>query len=231
MHTTIGKALSVATLGLFATAIAAASAHVVAASPTSIENCPPGYLRADVDISVTLSTTLDCPLLENKDLRRYVNKFGVGSTFAYPAVPGTCMSGTNLVGTLTVPGRTPIEVTGYTRSAQMQFAEAEEVGDLLMIAGISQTGIPFASGAAMTVASLRGRTVPLKLDLVFSDRFTVDYSPRVPPFIDTEDFVIVGSGGDLSALGRLTGKATIEQAPGLPISDALLEVTGTICLK
>jgi hypothetical protein len=171
---------------------------------------------------------VNCPLLEDKELRKLVNKFGVGSVFAYPAIEGTCVSGDILEGTISLleTGQT-INVEGYTESAQRLFAEAEAVGNSLFITGFSDaTNAPFASGASMTVVSLKGTDASLELDLVLADRFTIDSSSY--PFVDTEDFLVVGANGDFEVTGRLKGSAQIFNSP---LENEPFSVSGIICVK
>jgi hypothetical protein len=212
-------------------AIYAVSTSLFAQSmPTVIDQCPKGYEPAYVEVDLFVSTNETCPLLEDRELRKLVEKFGTGSTFAYPAVPGTCVSGTGLSGSITLLQRgTIIEVEGYSESAQRLFVEAEAVGDSLFISGINEDGKPFASGAAMTVVSLQGVDSDLNLDLVLADRFTIDYSTY--PFLDTEDFSVAGSKGDWAVAGRLSGSAQIFDVPPEPIRDAPFNVSGYLCLK
>ena len=214
---------------ILATVMCGASIGIYADGlPTVIDKCPGGYAPAAVDTSLQISTSEACPLLEDKKLRKYVDKFGVGSIFAYPAVEGTCVSGENLVGTITMfeTGET-IEVEGYSESAQRLFSEADAIGNSLFITGFSDTtNAPFASGAAMTIVSLKGINNSFKLDIVLADRFTIDYSSY--PFVDTEDFLVLGAAGDLKVTGRLNGSAEIYNSP---LTNEPFSVSGIICVK
>ena len=72
----------------------------------------------------------------------------------------------------------------------------------VFLMGTSQNGA-FVSGAAMTVVSLEGVNEYFKLELVLSDRFTIDLSTY--PFVNTEDFDIfsVLTDGALNAENKL----------------------------
>lgn len=197
---------------------------------TPIAECPAGFHSATLDAQLTISTNLtECPILENRKLRKLVNKFGAGDVFLYPAVPGTCISGRNLTGTLTSEDNV-IEVTGSSESAQRAFVEAIQInpeqGGMFMT-GTSQNG-GFVSGAAMTVVTLNGVHEDFNLKLVLSDRFTIDLSAF--PFMNTEDFKIIGSKGR-RAKGRLTGTALITGQVGEPLVDIPFHIMGNICIK
>lgn len=202
------------------------------AAPTIIDQCQNGYSPAEIDVTLEISTVTDCPLLEDNELRRLVNKFGNGNVFPYPDQPqpglDTCVSGSNLTGTVTwLDSGDVIQVNGYSESAQRFFAEAGAIGNPLFISGTTDTQVPFASGAAMTVAVLTGNDFDLKL--VLDDRFTVDYSSY--PFVDKETFLVIGSKGDFKARGRLLGSADVYSTPGNPLANEPLSLSGTICLK
>lgn len=198
---------------------------------TLIAECPKGQKPAQINVQATVSTNLTgCPLLEEKDFRKLVDQYLVGTVFAYPAVPNTCLSGT-IVGGSIVTAKKTYEVTGRTESAQRFFAEAGAIdpsGGGLFLSGVSQSGIPFASGAAATIVSMQGVNRPLDLQLVLSDRFSLNFNTF--PITDTEDFEIVGAKGG-SASGRLTGIANVFQFPPNAIADAEFTVQGEICLK
>jgi hypothetical protein len=191
------------------------------AQPTFVSQCPKGHQPAVIDVTAKVSTSAECPLLQDKHLRKLVDKNFYGTVFAWPAVPGTCLSGRDLegsVGSVAVTG-------GTTESAQRIFPEALAVnpgnGGLVLIGG-SEDGVPFLSGAAATVVSLQGEG--LDLQLVLSDRFTVNLATGA----DTEDFEVVGANG-ASVTGRLAGQATI--APGAPFDNVEFTVQGSICIK
>ena len=82
---------------------------------------------------------------------------------------------------------------------------------------------------ALTVVSLKGISTSFELELVLADRFTIDYSEY--PFVDTEDFLVVGTKGDLKASGRLNGLAKIYSFPNTPLKDQTLSVSGMLCVK
>ncbi len=197
---------------------------------TPIETCPTGYQSATIDLQLTVSTNLTgCPLLEKNKLRRQVNKHGIGNVFLYPSVAGTCVSGSNLTGTIT-SANGAIDLIGSTESAQRAFVEAMEVNPTqggVFLMGTSQNGA-FVSGTATTVVSLEGVNEYFKLELVLSDRFTIDLSTY--PFVNTEDFDIVGSKG-ARVKGRLTGTALLSNQIGDPIVDAPFTASGNICIK
>ena len=227
------NSLAALTAAVFATGpLVAAQAQPL---PTVIDACPNGYQPALIDVELEVSTAPDCPLLEDNRLRRLVNRFGTGNVFAYPAAPGTCVSGTGLTGTITFLGNgTSINVVGYSESAQRLFTEADAIDSQsspLFIAGLTDALTPFASGAAMTVVTLQNDLTedPFEMTIVMEDRFSLDLSSY--PFIDTEDFRIIGSRGDKKAIGRLTGTAEIYLPPPLPLNQVPLTVSGAVCVK
>ncbi len=198
---------------------------------TPIEACPAGYQSATIDIQLTVSTNLrGCPLLEKNKLRKLVNKYGIGNMFLYPAVAGTCVSGNDLTGTITSADGV-IDVTGFSESAQRAFVEAMAVNPAqggVFLSGTSQNGALFVSGTTMTVVSLEGIDEDFKLKLILSDSFTIDLSTF--PFVNTEDFLVVGAKG-ARVKGRLTGTTTISNQIGDPIVDAPFTINGNICIK
>jgi len=203
------------------------------ANPTTI-GCKSNAEPAKLHVSVEAWTSLDdqhqptCPLLEEKASRKLVEKFGAGTTFAYPLIPGFCLSGTVTEGTLTLDDETVIIIdptASYTESAQRLFPvpTGQEIlppPDVLGLFATSDDGT-LQVGAAMTAAHLRGEG--LKLDLLLDDRFLITGTGE-----DMEDFLIVGSKGDYKASGRLTGIGQVFSQFPLGIS---FEVSGTVCLK
>lgn len=193
-----------------------------ATAQTVISQCPKGHDAVVVSVTAKVSTSAECPLLQDKQLRKLVDKNFFGTAFAWPAVPGTCLSGRELSGFVG-----PVEVTGTTESAQRLFPEAAAVnpgnGGLLLI-GSSMDGLPFLSGAAATIVSLQGESLDLRL--VLSDRFTVNLVDGT----DTEDFEIIGADG-ASVTGRLKGQAAVNSPPGAPFENVEFTVQGPICIK
>jgi len=199
------------------------------AAPTAINTCPPGYLPAVVDIQATVSTAAQCPLLQDRELRKLVDRTATGYTFAYPAVPGSCMSGSVTSGTITLPNQAPIPVSGRTESAQRFLPEAAALyGPAALPLFIN--GGSFVSGAAMTVVSLRQSNSKLTLNLVLDDRFTINYAAGAP-FPDTEDLLVVGSSGNFSVTGRLTGTAQIIPNTDGSVAPSPFSVAGMLCMK
>ena len=199
---------------------------------TPITGCPKDFQTAAVNVTALVSTNLTgCPLLLDKRLRNLINKFGAGGTvFAYPDPElFPCLSGT-VNGRVSMPNKT-FNVTGSTESAQRFFPEALAVnpsGYGVFLTGLSDSDIRFASGAAMTVVSLKDISQNFTLDLVLSDRFTINLSAQ--PFVDNEDFDVVGTD-KAAAVGRLTGVAEIYGNPFLPLTDVEFNINGKICLK
>jgi len=105
--------------------------------------------------------------------------------------------------------------------------EVNPTQGVVFLMGTSQNGA-FVSGAAMTVVSLEGVNKYFKLELVLSDRFTIDLSTY--PFVNTEDFLVIGAKG-AQVKGRLTGTALISNQIGDPIVEAPFTVSGNICIK
>lgn len=216
---------------------ASASLYANEPPPTVIDQCPGEFKPATVELTGTVSTSQGCPLLKTKELLKLVNKFGVGSVF--PGVQGTCLSGTILDGSRIVihdGGSSTIQVTGYSESAQRLFPEATALdpSSPLFITGLAGalvsgiTSVPFASGSAMTVVSLTGDD-DFNMTLVLDDRFSINFS--IYPFVDTEDFLIVGTKGIYEAKGRLNGTAIIVAPPPAPLVDVEFKIFGKICLK
>lgn len=203
-----------------------------AGAATPITECPKHYEPAAIQVEALVSTNLGaCPLLQQKRLRKLVDKYAFGTLFAYPTAPGSCISGAITSGSVTTAeGST--NVTGTTESAQRIFAEASAVHAPLgglFLPGASMSGTQFISGAAMTAVSLEGAgDSKFKLELLLDDRFTIKLDGF--PFVNTEDFNIVGSEGR-PAVGRLLGIASIAGDPTAPLVDVPFSVTGTICLK
>ena len=198
-------------------------------TPTVISECPKGSVPAQVAISMVVNSTPDCPLLETKSLRKLLGKSATGAVFAYPVVPGTCISGANLSGSITrLDTQVPMLVSGTVHSAQRLYAEAAAVGDNLSIAGVNLHG-PFATGAAMSVVSLTGVSEAFAMQIVTDDRFVVDYSSY--PALNTEEFLILDSTGDRTATGRLTGVARIHALPGTPLTNETFNIGGFVCLR
>lgn len=222
---------------------------------TYIDTCPNNFEPAEINISVTVSTSENgCPLLEVNRLRRLVDRFFPGTTFAYPLPdpepgepppPIPCLSGTIDPGSAIVMNGEKIWIKGTTESAQRIFPEASEVNpffDGLFLAGTTIDGTSFLSGAAATLLHIMedpdendfdeegSDEPPLELTLVLSDRFTVYPLDSGPPFTDIEDFEIMGAKG-AGARGRLGGEAQIFNPPGGAIVNATFTVEGSFCIK
>ncbi|MCG8614219.1 MAG: hypothetical protein MI864_27220 [Pseudomonadales bacterium] len=216
--------------------VVALPATVVFASPTSIQSCPKNYEPVAIDMTALVSSKFfGCPLLQNSDLRKQVDKHAYGTTFAFPAVPGTCLSGKSLDGTLTFSDGSVVYIDGgFTESAQRFFPEAGAM-DLtsLFMTGITGAGKPFISGAAMTIMNMQGEKngEPFTLELVMDDRFTLDLS-HAPFFtLDAEEFNILDATGGRSAVGRISATALVYGMPPAPIVNAEFEMQGSFCLK
>jgi hypothetical protein len=200
--------------------------------PTSI-GCSKRAISANLAIQAVAYTSIDdqfqlsCPLLEEKESRKLVDKFGGGTTFAHPFIPGTCLSGAVTSGMLLLDDGTEIEIdttASYTESSQRLFPVPSDQGDVNLFA-TSEDGT-LQAGAAMTAVHLEGEDTngdSYKFDLLLDDHFLLTQFGE-----DTEDFLIVGSSGDYKASGRLTGKGQIISQQPLGI---MFEVSGTLCLK
>jgi hypothetical protein len=196
---------------------------------TTISDCPVNQEPTRIDVEAVISTNLQgCPLLEDGELRSLTNQFLSGTDFAYP-MPGTCVSGLITEGMFTIGERTE-QVRGTTESAMRLFPEANATNPTMQgvfLGGTSQDGIPILSGAAATIVSVYGIDSDFAVQLVLSDRFTINMSEY--PLIDTEDFQVLGAKG-ATASGRLTGRAEIWSPPAAPLVDVVLSVRGRICL-
>ena len=203
--------------------------------PTSI-GCSHKAISANLAIMAEAYTSIDdqfqpsCPLLEKKESRKLVDKFGGGTTFAHPLIPGTCLSGAVTSGTLQLDDGIEIEIdttTSYTESSQRLFPVPADQGYVNLFA-TSEDGT-LQAGAAMTAVHLEGEDTDgksYKFDLLLDDHFLLTQSGE-----DTEDFLIVGSRGDYTASGRLTGKGQIISQPPYGPLGIMFEVRGTLCLQ
>jgi hypothetical protein len=204
--------------------------HRTATIATTITACPPKYKPAHVDIQAVVSTNLEgCPLLEEPGFRILADKHLSGTEFAYP-MPGTSVSGRIIGGTVELGQRT-IRVQGRTESAMRLFPEASAANPSfngVFISGVSNDGIPIVSGAAATIVSLQGIDSRFKLQLVLSDRFTINMGEY--PMIDTEDFHVIGAHR-AKVTGRLRGVAEIWDPPPAPMVDAPFTVQGKLCIR
>jgi len=202
-----------------------------AVAQTPIAKCPNGYESTAVNISATVSTREEgCPLLKDKELRKLVDKYLTGSVFAYPDIPGTCLSGEISEGSITIGGQT-LAVSGSTESAQRFFPEAAAVdpGNRgLLIFDFTVDNRPFVLGAAATIVTLQGADSEFNLRLVLDDRFGVTLTPTFE-VVDTEEFTVIGAEG-ASVRGRLMGTATLGGFPP-PIQNAAFTVAGDLCMK
>lgn len=168
-----------------------------------------------------------CPLLEEKELLKLVEKFGAGTTFAHPAVPYTCLSGVVSGGTLVGSKIGTIEIdpaTSYSESAQRLIPVPSDQGEVNVFA--TSTDYSLQAGAAMTVVHLEGANQDgddYVFDLVLDDHFLLTATGE-----DTEDFLVVGSKGEYEVSGRLTGKGQVVSLQPLEIS---FEITGQVCVE
>lgn len=208
--------------------------------PTTIE-CPRGWVPAKLSLTATAQTSMDeayqpiCPLLEDRNLADLVGRFGVGSTFAYPAIPFTCMTGTVLSGTLNFGTRREIAISAtesYSESAQRLLPVPTGQGYPLGLGrdlfAVSTDGPPASlqAGAAMTAFHLEaepGSQPDINLDLLLDDHFILSSTGE-----DVEDFNIIGSRGDFEVSGRWSGVGQILNQEPLLVK---YEVSGSLCLK
>lgn len=206
--------------------IALVSFPAMAETPTTI-GCAPSESPANLSIRGETWATLECPLLEKKGPRNFLNRFGVGATFAYPFIPGTCLSGTIEEGTLQFDNGSKIEfdpTASYTESAQRLFPVPNDQGGVNLFA--SSVDETLQVGTAMTALHLKGEDsqgVDYILNLLLDDHFLL-----TPTGEDTEDFLIVGSRGSYNVRGRLSGKGQIISAEPLGI---IFEIAGPVCLR
>jgi hypothetical protein len=225
-----------------------ASSSALAADPTTI-GCPTGWTPAELLVYATTIRSSGCPLLLDKEPRKSINKFGVGSTFAYPAIPDTCLSGSlstdmTTPSTLTVGG---VEYQldpdlSYSESAQRLFPVPDGQGfpigtDFNGTSVTDLDGSPnlFAwdaipaslqAGAAMTVFHVEGTSGTgdsISLDLVSDDHFLLNAYG-----VDVEDFNVVGSSSGWLASGRFTANGNTVALEPLTID---FEISGQLCLK
>lgn len=194
-------------------------------------------LEAEAWTSSNDKSATSCPLLEKKRLRKLVDRFGAGTTFAHPVIPGFCLSGKVTSGTLALEDGTEFEIdptTSYSESAQRLFP-VPPVPPVLPIpgdpGGVDLFAIPadesLQVGAAMTALYLEGTDASgtfMKLYLLLDDRFLV----KTLSGEDAEDFHIVGSKGAYKVRGRLAGHGNIVGTDPLHLS---FKITGLVCLK
>ena len=215
----------------FSFLLASLSAIAYGSTPTLI-SCGHNAVTTDLSIQAIAWTSMDdqyqptCPLLEEKETRKLVDKFGGGTTFAHPMIPYTCLSGTVTGGALQLKNGNEIEIdttASHTESAQRLFPVPDGTG----LFATSTYGT-LQAGAAMTAIHLEGYDQAegnsYKFDLLLDDHFLI--TPQDAK--DTEDFLIVGSKGDYKFSGRLTGRGQIISQEPLGI---MFEVTGTVCLN
>jgi len=210
----------------------ASSSAIANPAPTTI-GCGPKSVPAHLSIQAEASTSLNsqfqpvCPLLENKESRKLVNKFGSGTIFAHPAIPGTCLSGTVTSGAFQFNDGTEITLNpaaSYTESAQRLLPVPSTQGNINLFATSADSTIQ--AGAAMTVMHLEGSDTDgtnYEFNILLDDHFLVTATGE-----DTEDFLILGSDGENNISGRLAGKGQVVNPWPLKI---LFNVTGTVCLK
>ena len=193
----------------------------VANAQEYIGECPKGHQSATITLAASVETAEGCPLLTDTKLRKLVNKNFSGTTFA--GFPGTCLSGTIAEGTVTFneTGEVRVISSGTTESAQRFMPEAMAIDPTNPLFLNGQT---FISGAAATIVSLESDDALLDgLQLVLSDRFTVDFLTG----LDTEDFEVIGAEG-ASVTGRLTGNVYTDGNGGF---QEPFVVEGLICIK
>jgi hypothetical protein len=217
--------------GLYIGCSAAVMAPVSADTlPISITSCPNTMTAVTVDMELEITMNGEtCPALERSDIRSLLEQFATGSTFTYPVIPATCVSGTNLSGSLTPIGGAPVQVTGYSESVQRMFPEAQGFGNPMMIVGFTEGQQPFYQGSAMTVVMLQGIEHPLSLSLIFADRFTIDLSTY--PLIDREELQVLGTGSGHRATGQFHGVGEIYTLPPDLFYNEPFHLTGTLCLE
>lgn len=197
----------------------------VAAMAGETIGCPPNTRAAVLSLSGAVSSSVECSLLEDTQLRKLVDKFAAGTTFAWPDIPGTCFSG-SLAGELT-DGTRHLSVSASATSAQRLFPIPAAQGET-GVSATSQDALPpydlpsLQAGAAMTalIMDINGRTAAVLVDDHFLSTELGD---------DTEDFFIVGAAGDLRLSGRLAGRGYL-----VPSDDSLTivftNVSGNVCV-
>ena len=148
---------------------------------TPITGCPEDFQTAAVNVTALVSTNLTgCPsTLRQKtaelDQQIWCRGHSVclpGSGFSFVCQEPLSKETVNI-------SQKTFNVIGSTESAQRFFPEALAVnpsGHGVFLTGLSDSNIPFASAAAMTVASMRAADPDqsFTLDLVLSDRFTIN---------------------------------------------------------
>ena len=187
------------------------------------------WIEATVITSIGAEGQPTCPLLEDKELRKLVNKFGAGTTFAFPDtnyLEGySCLSSMELDGELLLENDldNPVALQGYSESGQRLFPvpdPGEPEGQTQDVFVTSADGT-LQGGAAMTAVHLKGED-GTSFDVLLDDHFFIT------PFTgDTEDFIVVGSRGDYEVSGRLSGQGVILSETPLIID---LVISGFVCL-
>lgn len=181
---------------------------------------------AKLEMTGFVSTSPDgCPLLDDKEIYKVVEKFAVGTLFAWRlGIPNTCFSG-SVGGTLTYNGIIS-NVSGEAQSAQRIFpVSANDVPATPGLFAVSTDGT-LSAGAALTALRL---SIDNKEAIILSDdRFLSNQFGR-----DAEDFLIIGSSGDLRFNGRLSGSAQL--IPDFPnegdLSISFDDISGSVCVK
>jgi len=201
--------------------------------------CVNGFVPATIDATLTVSSNpTSCPLLDNQDHLKKINKYFPGTEFAYPAIPGTCVSGTGLIGTIQIGNNSAYDINGFTESAR-RFSDNLIYGSNIglfstgLVTNVAPTPQSFLAGGAVTLVHVeRTNGGNFSADLFLDDQFTAYFPGGGAVPLDREGFAIMGAGGTLQdARGRLQGEGDLDpiQLPALSIPD--FHVTGEFCVK
>ncbi len=204
-----------------------------------IIGCGKGATLALLSLTGSVSNTETfCPLLEDKESKKLVEKFGETTLFAFSiGIPYTCFSG-EVSGFITYPSSGSTQLVGGTAlSAQRLFPvpmeQSPDDSGLGLAAASGDTTLQ--AGTAMTGLSL---TIGYdKVSLLVDDHFLATPDSESPSgAIDTEDFRIAGSSGALQISGHLAGRGSLAFAAtpsGQPYVAAIDfdDISGFVCVK
>jgi hypothetical protein len=176
----------------------------------------------------------DCPLLEEEDWRMLLKKYAETTAFVWdngsPTTPNTCFSG-SVDGLLTY-----FDENGYLVSAEHVEGVSESAlrvipvpltqdagGFGIFAASVDQS---LQAGGAVTAVSLQINDD--RVDLLLDDHLLVTTADGA----DTEDYVILGSEGDLALSGRLYGWGQVTPGDTEPYpAEIVQKVFGVVCVR
>ena len=200
----------------------------VAALAGETIGCPKNSSPASLILEGAVSSSgKECSLLQDKELRKLVDKFAAGTEFVWPIYPETCFSG-ELSGSLTYLDGSSDQVYASAASAQRLFPIPSAQGGIGFFANSKDSLPPFG------LPSLRAGAAMTALDMTIGENTVValvdDHFLSTELGDDTEDFLIVGSAGDLRLSGRLVGRGFLIPEDDDSLTIVFTEVSGNVCV-